>query len=104
MPPREVPVRPRARGHAGGGGEQRGGARQEDHDRHGRERAEEDEPREHEERGQDNGQRQEAQEPVGGASGVVFRRRGAGLSAGLGAVGLPWRGQREVGGLGEFGR
>jgi hypothetical protein len=26
------------------------------------------------------------------------------LSAGLGAVGLPWRGEREVGGLGEFGR
>ena len=90
VPPRQVPVRPRARGHrgrAGAAGEQRGGSRQEHHRRRGRperggeehERAEEDQRRERarerharqdDERGQGHGQRQEAQELLGGAADV----------------------------------
>jgi hypothetical protein len=89
VPPRQVPVRPRARGdrgRAGAAGEQRGGARQEHHHRRGRperggeehERAEEDQrgqrarerdARQDDERGQGHSQRQEAQE-LGGAADV----------------------------------
>jgi len=95
--PREVAVRPRARGdggHAGAAGDQRDGPRQQRRHRYGRperegeehERAEEDQrgergrerdARQDQERGQGDGKREEAQELGGGAVDVVERLDGA---------------------------